>query len=59
MAGLGIGAVNEIVEYIATLLIPETGVGGYDNTLLDLISDLIGALFALLIIRHREKQHMI
>ncbi|MBN1831868.1 MAG: DUF2238 domain-containing protein [Deltaproteobacteria bacterium] len=55
MAGLGVGAVNEIVEYIATLLVPETGVGGYDNTLLDLISDLIGALFALLIIRCREE----
>jgi len=59
MAGLGVGAVNEIVEYIATLLVPETGVGGYDNTLLDLISDLIGALFALFIIRYREKQQMI
>jgi putative membrane protein len=59
MAGLGVGAVNEIVEYIATLLVPETGVGGYDNTLLDLISDLIGALFALLVIRYREKQQMI
>lgn len=55
MAGLGIGAVNEIVEYIATLFVPETGVGGYDNTLLDLVSDLIGALFALLAIRCREK----
>ena len=59
MAGLGVGAVNEIVEYSATLFVPETGVGGYDNTLLDLISDLIGALFALFIIRYREKQQMI
>ena len=55
MAGLGVGAVNEIVEYIATLLVPETGVGGYDNTLLDLISDLIGALLALLVIRCRAE----
>jgi uncharacterized membrane protein YjdF len=55
MAGLGVGAVNEIIEYIATLLAPETGVGGYDNTLLDLIADLIGALFALVIIRYRKK----
>jgi uncharacterized membrane protein YjdF len=55
MAGLGVGAVNEIIEYVATLLAPETGVGGYDNTLLDLISDLIGALFALIIIRRREE----
>jgi uncharacterized membrane protein YjdF len=55
MAGLGVGAVNEIIEYVATLLAPETNVGGYDNTLLDLISDLIGALLALLVIRCREK----
>lgn len=55
MAGLGVGAVNEIVEYIATLLVPETGVGGYDNTLLDLISDLIGALFALIVIEFRKE----
>ena len=55
MAGLGVGAVNEIVEYMATLLVPETGVGGYDNTLLDLVSDLIGALFALIVIRFREE----
>ncbi len=56
MAGLGVGTVNEIIEYIATLLVPQTGVGGYENTLLDLIADLIGALFALLIIRYREKR---
>lgn len=55
MSGLGVGAVNEIVEYAATLLASETGVGGYDNTLLDLISDLIGALFALIVIRFREE----
>ena len=54
MAGLGVGAVNEIIEYMATLFVPETGVGGYDNTLLDLISDLIGAVLALLIIRFKE-----
>ena len=54
MAGLGVGAVNEIIEYMATLFVPETGVGGYDNTLLDLISDLIGAVLALLIIRFME-----
>ena len=55
MAGLGVGAVNEIVEYITTLFVSETGVGGYNNTLLDLISDLIGALLALLVIRFREE----
>ena len=32
MAGLGLGAVNEVLEFLSTLLIPETNVGGYENT---------------------------
>ena len=51
MAGLGVGALNEIIEFIATVLVPETGVGGYTNTSLDLVSDLIGAIAAVMIIR--------
>ena len=47
MAGLGIGAVNEILEFIVTLIVPEVGVGGYINTSLDLCADLLGALLAL------------
>jgi len=54
MAGLGVGALNEIVEFLATVVLPQTGVGGYINTSLDLVSDLIGALLALLYIRMRE-----
>lgn len=55
MAGLGIGALNEILEFTATVITPETGVGGYINTSLDLVSDLIGAILALLIIRIKYK----
>lgn len=54
-AGLGVGALNEIIEFLATVITPETGVGGYLNTSLDLVSNLIGALIALLIIRFKEK----
>ena len=43
MAGLGAGALNEIVEFTATVFVKETGVGGYENTSLDLISNLIGS----------------
>ena len=56
MAGLGVGALNEIVEFAAVVLVPETGVGGYINTSLDLVADLIGALLALLYIRVRERR---
>ena len=51
MAGLGVGALNEIVEFIAVVLAPETGVGGYNNTSLDLVADLIGALLAIIYLR--------
>lgn len=45
-AGLGFSALNEIVEFVATLLIPETNVGGYRNTGWDLVSNLTGATVA-------------
>ena len=54
MAGLGVGALNEIVEFAATVLVPETGVGGYINTSLDLVSDLVGAVLAVMIIRTKR-----
>ncbi|MHC4130748.1 MAG: DUF2238 domain-containing protein [Planctomycetota bacterium] len=54
-AGLGVGAFNEIVEFMATILVPETGVGGYLNTSLDLVADFIGALVAIIIIRITNK----
>ena len=54
MAGLGVGALNEIVEFTATVLVPETGVGGYTNTSLDLVSDLVGAVLAIAVIRIRK-----
>ena len=51
MAGLGVGALNEIIEFIATVVMPETGVGGYENTALDLVSDLVGAVLAIVFVR--------
>lgn len=53
MAGLGIGALNEILEFVVSICVPGSGVGGYINTSLDLCADLIGAILALLYIRIR------
>jgi len=50
MAGFGVGALNEMIEFIATVLVPETGVGGFINTSLDLVSDFIGAVLAMIYI---------
>lgn len=45
-AGMGFGALNEIVEFAATLTVPETNVGGYVNTGWDLVANLVGAVLA-------------
>lgn len=55
MAGLGVGALNEIVEFFATVITPETGVGGYINTSLDLVFDLVGAMAMMGYIIWREQ----
>jgi putative membrane protein len=56
MAGLGVGAINEMLEFLATVIFPETGVGGYNNTSLDLFADLIGGFTALFFVLKREKK---
>lgn len=45
-AAAGFSIVNEIVEFIAAVNIPENGVGGYHNTVLDMIFNLSGAAVA-------------
>jgi putative membrane protein len=56
MAGMGVGALNELVEFAATQLASETGVGGYMNTCLDLVANMIGAILALVFLRIREER---
>jgi len=53
MAGLGMGALNEIIEFGVATAVPDSGVGGYVNTSLDLCADLIGAVLGLVYIRLR------
>jgi hypothetical protein len=45
-AGMGFGALNEVLEFAATLLVPEVNVGGYYNTGWDLVSNLVGSSLA-------------
>ena len=49
-SGMGLGALNEVVEFAATLLVPETNVGGYLNTGWDLVANATGATTAALFI---------
>jgi uncharacterized membrane protein len=54
-AGAGFGALNEVVEFIAVLTIPNTNVGGYENTGWDLVANLMGATTAAVMIRLSAK----
>jgi hypothetical protein len=54
MAGLGAGALNEIIEFAATVIFPDTGVGGYVNNSLDLVFNLLGAVVAMAVIKLKE-----
>ena len=45
LAGLGLGATNEVVEFFATLFL-DTNVGGYENTGWDLVANTVGAIVA-------------
>lgn len=56
MAGTGLGVLNEIVEFAAVLILPETGVGGYFNTALDLVFNTLGALAAVFYIAYYREE---
>lgn len=40
----GVGALNEIIEFLAKMTVPDTDVGGYYNTAVDLCVNLLGAV---------------
>lgn len=50
LASMGLGAVNEIIEFSAVLLVPDTNVGGYYNTALDLCFNAGGAILAMILL---------
>ncbi len=56
MVGLGFGALNEIVEFIVASAVPQSGVGGYLNTSLDLCANLIGAIIGATVIQIARKK---
>jgi hypothetical protein len=49
LAGMGLGSLNEVVEFIATRLM-DTNVGGYENTGWDLVANAVGAVTAAVLI---------
>ncbi len=58
LGGSGFGALNEVVEFIAVVLFKQTGVGGYYNTALDLVFNLLGAVAAILLIHYHYRPRL-
>jgi len=54
-AGMGFGALNEVIEFFASMLIPHTNIGDYENTGWDLVANLVGATAAATCIRSKWK----
>lgn len=52
-AATGFGALNEVIEFTITLLVPENNVGGYVNTAMDLVYNLLGSILAAIWLRRR------
>jgi hypothetical protein len=50
LAGEGLGAINEIIEFTATQIMPKTNVGDYANNAWDLVFNLAGCIVAATII---------
>jgi len=54
LIGVGLGGLNEIIEFVAVLSVPQTGVGGYENTMWDMLFNTIGAVLAVVYIGLRR-----
>ncbi len=53
LVGMGLGALNEVVEFVATRFM-DTNVGGYVNTGWDLVSNMTGAAVASVVVLMRR-----
>ncbi|WP_343081580.1 DUF2238 domain-containing protein [Ostreiculturibacter nitratireducens] len=55
IGSMGLGSVNEIIEFAAVVSMSETGVGGYFNTALDLVFNAAGAIIAVIWLAARNR----
>lgn len=56
LMSMGLGALNELIEFIATRILEQTNIGGYENTGWDLVSNQVGitAVGVVLVVRGRR-----
>lgn len=55
--GMGFGAANETLEFLATRVLSKTNVGGYMNTGWDLVANCVGSMFAACVLYFAERAH--
>jgi len=53
--GMGVGAVNEVVEFFVSQIVEDSNVGGYQNTGRDLVANLLGAAAGALLVSRRRR----
>ena len=53
MGGLGFGALNEMVEFLITRVVPDTNIGEFENTGWDLVANTVGAAVAAIWVRRQ------
>ena len=56
LAGMGVGAINETLEFLITRVNPESNVGGFVNTGWDLVANTLGAVVAATVVFRRTKR---
>ncbi len=55
LAAIGVGSLNEVIEFATVVLFESTGVGGYTNTAIDLVTNLIGAIIGVVVFFKLER----
>ena len=55
LAASSIGALNEIIEFVAVVALGTDGVGGYVNTAIDLVANLFGAILGTVYMSRRYR----
>lgn len=53
IGGLGFGALNEMIEFLITRVVPDTNIGGFENMGWDLVANAFGAAVAAIWVRRR------
>ncbi len=57
LVAAGLGALVEVIEFVGSVVIENANVGGYGDTMLDLVVNTAGAIAAVILQDHRHHSH--